>query len=137
MAKKNKDKKGKFDKYSTDADKSRYLLYMFILALFVTGGFMALEFFHPEVEHTPMIFTQEVVYITINGVILGFVGLGTFLYGRQSGIAEGMMRAYRENGHEPSWTDPKQGYQPPPQTPTPQPKPARPTTPTPRKGRLT
>ena len=90
--------KEKDDDFSKEADQTRFIWMMFGLAVFTLFGLFGLELFHPD-EHTPVFFTSEIVHITVNGILLGFVALGSFVWGKNSGTTQALLKmAGNSNG---------------------------------------
>lgn len=78
------------DYFSKDADQTRYLYMAFILAMSTIIGLFALEL-SPSTT-PPDIFTPEINHILVNGILIGFIGIGAYLYGKQSGASEALAK---------------------------------------------
>lgn len=80
------------DDYSKDADQTRFLRMAFTLALVTIVGLFALEISHHIKPGTSMLFTPEIVHILVNGLAIGFIGLGAYIYGKNAGTNEALAR---------------------------------------------
>ena len=76
--------------YSKDKDQTRFLRMAFTLALTTLLGLFLLEYFHPV--DSPVFFTAEINHILINGLLIGFISLGAFVYGKQAGMNEALAK---------------------------------------------
>lgn len=75
------------DNYSRDADQTRYIFLIGIIAGFTLLGLFALEIVSMFVkDHKAFIFTPEIVHTLIPVTIGGLSAVGGFLFGR--GVAE-------------------------------------------------
>ena len=88
----NVEEKVETENYSRDADQTRYLYIVGIIAGGTLLGLFALEMvamFKPLGEtYKALIFTPEIVHTLIPVTVGGLAGLGGFLYGRESGKRE-------------------------------------------------
>ena len=78
------------DNFSKDADQTRFLRMAFTLAFITIVGLFLLEFWHPADE--AMLFTPEIVHILVNGMAIGFFGLGAYIYGKNVGANEALAK---------------------------------------------
>ena len=78
------------DNFSKDADQTRFLRMAFTLAFITITGLFALEFWHPADQ--AMLFTPEIVHILVNGMAIGFFGLGAYIYGKNVGANEALAK---------------------------------------------
>ena len=72
--------------YSRDADQTRYLIIVGIIAGGTLVGLFALEIIAIFVDvETAFVFTPEIVHTLIPVTVGGLSALGGFLYGREAG----------------------------------------------------
>ena len=96
---KKKEKTPEEHQYSREADQTRYLYLMFILAFTTLLGLFGLEFFHPSDATKPILFfTPEIIHIIVNGLLLGFTGIGSYIYGKAAGQNETLAKMMGQNG---------------------------------------
>lgn len=82
------DKQSTQEDYSRDADQTRYLYIVGLIAAMTLLGLFALEILHMSglmKKTTPYIFTPEIVHTLIPVTVGGLATLGGFLYGREVG----------------------------------------------------
>ena len=98
------------DNFSKDADQTRFLRMAFTLAFITIVGLFLLEFWHPADE--AMLFTPEIVHILVNGMAIGFFGLGAYIYGKNVGANEALAKmAGGRNGNQDSTENKQQDNQ--------------------------
>lgn len=76
--------------YSRDADQTRYIWMAFSLAQTTIIGLFCLEFFHPV--DSPVFFTAEINHILVNGLGIGFLGIGAYIFGKNVGANEALAK---------------------------------------------
>ena len=85
--------------YSRDADQTRFIWMAFSLAQTTLIGLFCLEFFHPV--DSPVFFTAEINHILVNGLGIGFLGIGAYIFGKNVGANEALAKmAGGGNGHQ-------------------------------------
>ena len=94
--KKNNDNE-KQDMYAREVDQTRYLVFMFILAMTAVLSFVGMEIFLTD-DHKMQIFTPEITHIVVNALLIGFVGTGSFVYGKSAGANEALAKMMGQNG---------------------------------------
>ena len=94
-----KEKTAEEHQWSREADQTRFLYLMFILAIITLLGLFGLEIWHPnDGDKTILFFTPEITHIIVNGVLLGFIGLGSYIYGKAAGANEAISKLVGQNG---------------------------------------
>ena len=84
--------------YSRDADQTRYIRYFFYLCCGIMAMLGIIEIVNILVpsETGFKIFSNELNHVLVNGSLLGFVGIGAYVFGKNQGLAEAEMNRQRE-----------------------------------------
>ena len=107
---KKKAEDNQYSQYSKDADQTRYIWMAFSLAQTTLIGLFCLEFFHPV--DSPIFFTAEINHILVNGLGIGFLGIGAYIFGKNVGANEALAKmAGGRNGNQDSTENKQQDNQ--------------------------
>lgn len=104
--KKNQHASADDDQYSRDADQTRYIWMAFSLAQTTIIGLFCLEFFHPV--DSPVFFTAEINHILVNGLGIGFLGIGAYIFGKNVGANEALAKMAGGGNGNPNKTQEKE-----------------------------